>query len=105
MIVTLPVSDSLPWYGFYLALANPLAGLGVLVGERVLRKPLRAFSTAKFNVSGTLDEPQVDFVGLWDRSMREVEEQKPNDSDAINNEQVEDESQETSGELQLGGTR
>ena len=73
MIVTLPVSDSLPWYGVYLALANPLAGLGVLVGERVLRKPLRAFSTAKFDVKGTLDEPEVNFVGLWDRSMREPE--------------------------------
>lgn len=70
MIVTLPVSDSLPWYGVYLALANPLAGLGVLVGERVLRKPLRAFSTAKFDVKGTLDEPEVNFVGLWDRTMR-----------------------------------
>ncbi len=40
MIVTLPVSQSLPWYAAYVALANPLVGLGVLVGERVLRKPL-----------------------------------------------------------------
>ena len=69
MIVTLPVSDSLPWYGVYLGLANPLAGLGVVIGERVLRKPLRAFSTAKFAVSGTLDEPQVKFVSLWDQSI------------------------------------
>lgn len=73
MIVTLPVSDGLPWYGVYLALANPLAGLGVLVGERVLRKPLRAFSTAKFEVRGTLDEPEVKFLSLWDQSMSEPE--------------------------------
>ena len=71
MIVTLPVSDSLPWYGVYLALANPLAGLGVVIGERVLRKPLRAVSTAKFEVAGTLDEPDVKFVSLWDQSMSE----------------------------------
>lgn len=69
MIVTLPVSDSLPWYGVYLGLANPLAGLGVVIGERVLRKPLRAFSTAKFSVTGTLDEPEVKFVSLWDQSL------------------------------------
>ncbi len=70
MIVTLPVSNSLPWYGVYLALANPLAGLGVLVGERVLRKPIKQFSTAKFEVSGTLEDPKVEFVSLWDSRMR-----------------------------------
>ncbi len=77
MIVTLPVSDSLPWYGVYLALANPLAGLGVLVGERVLRKPIQAFSTAKFEVRGTLEEPEVTFVSLWDRSISEPDPAEP----------------------------
>jgi len=78
MIVTLPVSKSLPWYGVYLALANPLVGLGVVVGERVLRKPIEQFSTAKFEVKGTLDDPKVNFVSLWDKSMRETstDEQK-----------------------------
>ena len=71
MIVTLPVSDSLPWYGVYLGLANPLAGLGVIIGERVLRKPLEAFSSAKFEVRGTLDEPEVKFLGLWDQSLNQ----------------------------------
>lgn len=74
MIVTLPVSKSLPWYGVYLALANPLAGLGVVVGERVLRKPIEQFSTAKFEVKGTLDEPEVKFVSLWDQSMKEMDD-------------------------------
>ncbi len=80
MIVTLPVSNSLPWYGVYLALANPLAGIGVLVGERVLRKPIQQFSTAKFTVRGTLEEPEVDFVRLFDRSMRA--ERQPTDVSA-----------------------
>ena len=71
MIVTLPVSASLPWYGVYLALANPLAGLGVIVGQRVLRKPIAQFSSAKFTVGGTLEDPQVKFVGLWNRSISE----------------------------------
>ena len=76
MIVTLPVSKSLPWYGVYLSLANPLAGLGVVVGERVLRKPLEQFSTAKFEVKGTLDEPQVNFVSLWDTSLKETQDKQ-----------------------------
>ncbi|TNF90380.1 MAG: hypothetical protein EP301_01205, partial [Gammaproteobacteria bacterium] len=69
MIVTLPVTKGLPWYAAYIALANPLAGLGVLVGERVLRKPLEQFSSAKYEISGTLDEPELKFVGVWDTTM------------------------------------
>ncbi len=66
MLVTLPVSRSLPWYAAYVALANPLAGLGVLVGERVLRKPLEQFSSAKYRIGGTLDDPAVEFVSVFD---------------------------------------
>jgi len=69
MIVTLPVSKSLPWYAAYVALANPLAGLGVLVGQQVLRKPLEQFSSAKYDISGTVDNPEVKFVNVWDTSM------------------------------------
>ncbi len=71
MIVTLPVTKGLPWYAAYVALANPLAGLGVLVGERVLRKPLEQFSSAKYEISGTLEEPELKFVGVWDTTMNE----------------------------------
>ncbi len=66
MIVTLPVSRGLPWYAAYVALANPLAGLGVLVGERVLRKPLEQFSSARYRVTGTVDNPQVKLVSVFD---------------------------------------
>jgi len=66
MIVTLPVSQSLPWYAAYVALANPLAGLGVLVGERVLRKPIEQFSSARYRIGGTLDDPDVTLAGVFD---------------------------------------
>jgi hypothetical protein len=69
MIVTLPVTKGLPWYAAYVALANPLAGLGVLVGERVLRKPLEQFSSAKYEISGTLDDPELKFISVWDTTM------------------------------------
>jgi uncharacterized protein (TIGR02099 family) len=66
MVVTLPVSKGLPWYAAYVALANPLAGLGMLVGERVLRKPLEQFSSANYRIGGTLDDPEVKFVSVFD---------------------------------------
>lgn len=75
MVVTLPVSKSLPWYGMYLALANPLAGAGVIVGERVLRKPMEQFSSARYQISGTIDEPEVNLVSVFGTSMSEDQEQ------------------------------
>ncbi len=74
MIVTLPVSKNLPWYAAFLSLANPVAGIVVIAGERVLRKPLEQFSSAKYAISGTLDDPQVDFVSIFDTSMRDPED-------------------------------
>jgi hypothetical protein len=41
----------------------------VLVGERVLRKPLEQFSSAKYEISGTLEDPELKFVGVWDTRM------------------------------------
>jgi uncharacterized protein YhdP len=73
MIVTLPVSDSLPWYAAYLAIANPLAGLGLAVGERVFRKPIEQMSSAKFLVSGPLDDPRVTFTELFNRDIKEAD--------------------------------
>lgn len=69
MIVTLPVSDSLPWYAAYLAFVNPVAGIGLAVGERVLRKPIQRMSSAKFAVSGDLAHPQVVFTELFNRDI------------------------------------
>ncbi|MEQ8857320.1 MAG: AsmA-like C-terminal region-containing protein [Pseudomonadales bacterium] len=84
MIVTLPVSQSLPWYAAYVALANPLVGLGVLVGERVLRKPLEQFSSARYRIGGTLDNPDVKFVSVFDvSSPASVEEAGDPDAPAV----------------------
>ena len=69
MVVTLPLTKGVPWYAAYLALANPLAGLGVLVGERVLRKPLEQFSSARYHITGTLDAPRAKLVSIFDNEM------------------------------------
>ena len=73
MIVTLPVSDSLPWYAAYLTFVNPLAGLGVALGERVFRKPIERMSSAKFEVSGPLDDPEVVFSELFNKDIEETD--------------------------------
>jgi len=69
LIVTLPVNRSLPWYAGYLSIANPLAGVGVLVGERIFRNQLEQFSSAKYSVSGTLDDPKVELVSIFTNEM------------------------------------
>ena len=70
MIVTLPVSDSLPWYAVYVSLANPVAGLAVLAGQQALKKPIKQLSTAKYQISGSWDDPDVKFVGIWNDKMQ-----------------------------------
>jgi uncharacterized protein YhdP len=67
MIVTLPVNKSLPWYAAYLSFVNPLAAGAVLVGERIFRNQIQQFSSATYRVSGTLEDPKVDFVGIFGR--------------------------------------
>jgi len=69
MVVTLPVNKSLPWLGAYLALANPVVGIGVLVGERILRKPIKELSSAKYRITGDTDDPKLELVSVFDRSM------------------------------------
>jgi uncharacterized protein YhdP len=67
MIVTLPVNKSLPWYAAYLGFVNPLAAGAVLVGERIFRNQIQQFSSATYKVKGTLEDPKVEFVGIFGR--------------------------------------
>jgi hypothetical protein len=54
----------------------------VLIGERVLRKPIEQFSSAKYVVTGTLDAPNVDFVTVWDTSLNKPQAVKASVDDA-----------------------
>ena len=74
MIVTLPVDDSLPWYAVYISLANPVTGLAVLAGQQMLKKQIKQFSSAKYEVSGSWDDPKVKLVGIWDDNMQTFNE-------------------------------
>ncbi len=74
MVVTLPVSSSLPWYAAYLGFVNPIAAGAVLVGERLFRNQIDKVSSAKYKVTGTLQNPEVDFQEVFPRAMTEPSE-------------------------------
>lgn len=65
MVVTLPLSSSLPWYAFWLASTNPATAAGVLLGRQVFKRQIEALSSARYRVTGTLEEPKPSFVGIF----------------------------------------
>ena len=69
MIVTLPVSSSLPWYAAYLGFVNPIAAGAILVGERLFRNQIDKFSSAKYKVTGTLQNPEVTFEQVFPKAL------------------------------------
>ena len=74
MIVTLPVSDSLPWYAVYISLANPVAAAAVLAGQQVLKKQIKQMSSAKYQISGPWEDPVVKLVGIWNDEVQEFDD-------------------------------
>jgi uncharacterized protein (TIGR02099 family) len=74
MIVTLPVGKNLPWYAAYSAFATgPLTGVTVFLAQKVLKNQIDQMSSAKYQIGGTIDDPDIQFVSIWDDSVREVE--------------------------------
>ncbi len=73
MVVTLPVSESLPWYAAYLAVANPLMAGAVLVGERIFRSQIEQMSSARYRIDGPLDDPRVSLVQVFPSELQVVQ--------------------------------
>lgn len=72
VIVTLPVGKNLPWYAAYSAIATgPLVGAGVYLAQRVFQNQINQFSSAKYQVTGSIDEPEITFVNLFNDKVRE----------------------------------
>ena len=70
LVVTLPVSKNLPWAAAYAALfANPLAGAGVMVAERIFRDQIDKYSSARYRIGGTVDEPEVVFDTIFNNEV------------------------------------
>ena len=71
MIVTLPVSQNLPWYAAYSAVTvGPLTGIWIMLARYLFRKKIDQFSSAKYHISGTVDAPEIKFVGIFDDRVR-----------------------------------
>ena len=67
MIVTVTgLHRNLPWYAAFLTLSNPASAASVLLGSQVLFKDqIKRFSSGKYTIGGTYDDPEVKFVGIW----------------------------------------
>ena len=73
VIVTLPVNRNLPWYAAYSAfVTGPLTGAGVFIAQKVFEDQINAMSSAKYKVSGTVEEPVVEFVSFFNDSVRDA---------------------------------
>ena len=74
MVVTLPVHNSLPWAATFLALSNPAGAAAVVVGRQVFKDQIRRLTSGKYRVSGTYEEPVVEFEGVFADHATGVEE-------------------------------
>jgi uncharacterized protein (TIGR02099 family) len=72
MIVTLPVSRNLPWYSA--VMVSPVVGAGVFLVQKVFEDQIDQMSSAKYKVTGTIDEPIIEFSDIFSNKVREGEE-------------------------------
>lgn len=78
MIVTLPVGRTLPWYAAYSAVATgPLAGVGVMLAQKVFKNQINQMSSAKYKISGSIEEPDIQFVTIFNNTVRETPANSP----------------------------
>ena len=64
VVVTLPLTSSLPWW-VGIATANPVAVISALVGRKIFEGQLDRMASMKYRVTGSLDDPKIQFVGLF----------------------------------------
>ena len=75
MIVTLPLSSNLPWYA-WLATAEPVTAVGVLVGREIFKEQIRTLSSARYRITGTIEDPNLEFVDIFRSEMDRPGEQE-----------------------------
>ncbi len=78
LVVTLPVANNLPWV-VALAAGLPVAA-GVFVVSKVFKKQMNRFSSGVYRVSGTWDDPQVDFVRIFTDTPAAASRSEPADT-------------------------
>jgi uncharacterized protein YhdP len=77
-VVTLPLNKNLPWYAAYSAIATgPLVGAGVLIAQQVFKDQIDELTSLKYEINGSLEEPSVELVSVFDASLRDMNEPAP----------------------------
>jgi len=75
VVVTLPVGKNLPWYAAYSAIfTGPLVGAGVFLAQKVFEDQINTMTSAKYEVTGTIEEPTIKFITFFDDNVRESTE-------------------------------
>jgi len=78
LIVTLPVNKNLPWYAAYTAFAvGPISAAGVFLAQRIFKDQIQNITSLKYEILGSLDEPEIKFVSMFDASVRDLPQEKP----------------------------
>ena len=79
IVVRLPLSASLPFY-VAIVTGNPTLVLGTWLGKTVFADQIDRIASHKYRVSGTIDDPEVEFVGLFTDELSSEEIVPPNDT-------------------------
>ena len=82
VVVTLPLSSSLPWW-VGIATASPVALISALVGKKIFEGQLDRMASMKYRITGSLDDPVIQFVGLFRDSLDAVNEENPSDGEVL----------------------
>ena len=88
LVVTLPLNKNLPWYAAYSAIATgPLVGAGVLIAQQVFKDQIDELTSLKYEINGSLEEPSVELVSVFDASLRDMNEPAPVETNGGSNEE------------------
>jgi len=72
VIATLPLHKALPWYSAAMAVANPAFGAGLLVTATTMHDQIRQLTSGRYKVEGSLTDPKVSFIGMFDVSLSDA---------------------------------
>lgn len=69
LVATFPITSSLPLVAIAAGLAPPVAG-AIFVTDRLIGDELARFTSARYDVSGTWDEPKLEIKNVFDNSLK-----------------------------------
>ena len=68
MIVTFPITSSLPVVAVLAGLAPPIAG-AIYVTEKLIGEELEKFTSASYTITGTLEDPKLKIDQAFDNEL------------------------------------